>query len=102
MPKCVVCNVILPPEFLDPTEDKKAKKCIFCTRGIDSISYFSKSRREQMITTKAEIIKEYDIFLEEISKIPNVEDIIDAIKNREVNDHIMHTKSAVKSIKKNK
>lgn len=82
MPKCVVCQSLLPPEFLEPTDDGLAKKCLFCIRGTDSIEYFSESKNSMQTTTKTETIKEYDEFLKETSDIPNVKNIIEAIKNR--------------------
>jgi len=82
MPKCVVCMALLPPDFLELTEDGLAKKCVFCTRGMDTIEYYSDIEQKQLKTTKADIIKEYVMFLNEISDIPNVADILDAIKEK--------------------
>jgi hypothetical protein len=88
MPKCIVCNSILPPEFLDDTPDGLAKKCLFCTKGSDSIEYFSESEQRTLKTTKAETVKEYQELLKELSEIPNVKDILDVIKERG-NSHIL-------------
>jgi hypothetical protein len=82
MGKCVNCSSLLPPEFLEPTEDKLAKKCIFCTKGSDTIEYFSETENKQVKTTKAEIIREYIEFLNEISSMPHVSDILDIIKEK--------------------
>jgi hypothetical protein len=82
MPKCVVCQSILPPDFLVETEDGLAQKCIFCVRGKDTIEYFSESEQKAMKTTKTETAKEYLEYLKEISDLPNVKDILDAIKER--------------------
>jgi hypothetical protein len=82
MPVCVVCKSVLPPDYLVLTEDALAKKCIFCTRGTDTIEYFSESEGTQKKTTKSEAIREYVEFLKEVSSIPNVADILDAIKDK--------------------
>lgn len=82
MPKCVVCQTVLPPEFLTPTEDELAKKCLFCIRGMDTIEYFSETENKQMKATKTETSREYKEFLNELSDIPNVKDILDIIKEK--------------------
>jgi hypothetical protein len=82
MPKCIVCSSSLPPDFLTLTDDGLAQKCLFCIKGTDSIEYFSESEGRTMTVTKNETIKEYVEFLRELSDIPNVKDVIDAIKER--------------------
>jgi len=82
MPKCVVCKAMLPPDFLFLTEDGLARKCIFCERSVDTIEYYSELEKKQLKTTKTDTIKEYDLFLKEISDMPNVTDILDAIKEK--------------------
>ena len=82
MPRCVVCQAVLPPDFLDKTEDGLAQKCIFCRKGTDTIEYFSETERTMTKTTKAETVKEYTEFLKEVSEMSNVKDILDAIKEK--------------------
>jgi len=82
MPKCIVCDALLPPDFLSPTDDGLAKKCLFCIRGTDILEYYSEAEDQQKKTTKAEIINEYVILLKEISDMPNVTDILDALKEK--------------------
>ena len=88
MPRCINCKALLPPEFLEVTSDGLAKKCVFCTRGTDTIHYFSNSENKDMIATKTEISKEYEEMLKEFSEKPSIKDIIEAVKDREVNDYV--------------
>ncbi len=83
MAKCAVCRVLLPPDFLTATADGLAKKCIFCERGSNTIEDFSSSERKQVTITKENTAKEYQIFLKEVSSMPSVSDIIDALKEKE-------------------
>ncbi len=100
MPKCVVCNEMLPPEFMKEIPNAKPQRCLFCERGINSISYFSKSEGTKKTTTKAETIREYKEFLQEVSEISNVKDIIEAVRNRSTEEHIVHTKNAIDALNK--
>jgi hypothetical protein len=82
MPKCVVCQSLLPPDFLEKTEDNLAAKCLFCNNGNDTIEYFSESEKTTKKVTKSEIVQEYQEFLKEVSEMPSIKAITDAIKER--------------------
>jgi len=82
MPRCIVCKAALPPDFLQRTSDGLADKCVFCERGNDFITYFSKSENRQMIINKKEIINEYQELLNEISNTSNIKDILDILESR--------------------
>jgi len=82
MPKCVVCQSLLPPDFLEETDDGLAAKCLFCTKGADTIEYFSESEKTTKKVTKSEIAQEYQEFLKEVSEMPSIKAITDAIKDR--------------------
>ena len=82
MPKCVNCGNLLPPDFLELTDDGLAKKCVFCIRGVNEIEYFSESENRNLTTTKTEIMNEYQEFLKELDEMPSISSILDAIKDR--------------------
>ncbi len=82
MPKCIVCDALLPPEFLEVTPDGKARKCVFCTRNTETIRYFSQKENKEIETTKPETIKEYIEFLKELSRVPTVGGIVDVLKSK--------------------
>lgn len=70
MPKCVKCDKMIPPQFLVqlPDHDEPdALQCIFCKLDKDSIKL-----RTGGTYTKAECIKEYEIFLKKLAEKRNI------------------------------
>lgn len=83
MPRCDNCKTMLPPDFLTDTDDGLGKKCLFCNRFSSTIEYFSESENKTLTVNKADIEREYQEFLREISSLPSINDIVDSIKNKE-------------------
>jgi hypothetical protein len=65
MPQCIKCKCYLPPHFVDHTDDGKERECVFCKKGTNEIKY---GKNEEKMITKAETIKEYDIFLKSVKR----------------------------------
>lgn len=59
MAQCIVCKQFFPPGFTIVTEDKLAKKCIFCEKEIDEITYTVRENGQIKKCTKQEIIEDY-------------------------------------------
>jgi hypothetical protein len=76
MPKCANCSEFLSPELCRETEDGLAKICVFCSRGIDSIKYFSGTEGTEKTYSKKEAVEDYKRYINELAEKPNVKKIV--------------------------
>ena len=72
MPRCVNCKVLLPPEFLKPTSDGLALKCVFCEKNIRELRYFDEDLKLYRNVTVKEISNDYMMLLKIFSETPNI------------------------------
>ena len=73
MPRCVVCNALLPSKVFP--EDDIIKKCVFCIRGQDTFEHGNIDEGFE-IYNKKEMEKEYLQYLNEMSRKPNIAKIL--------------------------
>lgn len=62
MPQCVICKYFYPPTFTINTDDKKAKKCVFCAESKNSFETTNRNG-EKVVLTKNEVIEGYKKYL---------------------------------------
>lgn len=79
MPKCVKCNHVLPPQFMDKMDEVKVdvSQCLFCKMDTDTINLPPDPETgEQKTYTKTEAINEYKYLLNKLKdKLKTREDL---------------------------
>ena len=89
MPKCVKCQEVFPPNYVDILEgfepDKDGeypKQCIFCKLEIDEVERETvHNSGEYQKYSKAECLDDYKKFLKQLKNNKNVKDILEKAEN---------------------
>lgn len=89
MPKCVKCQEVFPPNYVDIIEGSEPevdgeypKECIFCKLGIDKVERETeKDSGKYQDYTRAECLSDYKKFLRRLKDNQNVKEILKKAEN---------------------
>jgi hypothetical protein len=89
MPKCVKCNNVFPPNYVEIIENSNKdfhgdypKECIFCKLMVSSVERETSSgSNEYMEYKKEDCIKDYQKFLNKLKHSKSVKDILNKADN---------------------
>ena len=89
MPKCVKCNGMFPPNYVDiiegslPDKDNEyPKQCVFCKLGVTEVERESKHNSGLWQKyTQDECLKDYTEFLKKLNDSKNVKEILKKAEN---------------------
>lgn len=88
MPRCLKCKSMLASQMFSIYDDQLEGICVFCFLDKQVISY---GDMKEKTYSKLEAVRDYDLFLKQMSDNPSVKDILD--KGKEVDEN------EVKSVK---
>lgn len=90
MPKCVKCNEMFPPNYVDIIEGsvpmvdgEYPKECVFCHLGVSEVERETEHNSgKYMAYTKKQCLKDYKEFLTKLKNSKNVKDILNKTHER--------------------
>jgi len=90
MPKCVKCNEMFPPNYVDVIKGSEPmfdgehpKECIFCQLTVSEVQRETEHNSGKFVAySKAQCLFDYKDFLKKLKDSQNVKDILNKVDGR--------------------